>query len=238
MTTTASTPGRRGRSSAAWSRLPSAVAVAAVVAVALVAGLDSLRSDPAPVPAGVRGELVYSDAACRRHAVRLPDLARRDFLTVGCGVFTRRDNLGVRDGVVAWFAYPVPGGTTTVLRNTAVQAVAWLGGRRFAAVLAGGRLTIWEGERLLHVLERGSYRDLRASPAGTYFAAVDRGELVVFDREGLPVPILPGRAIAWSPDERLAAVAWEDELVVVTARTGEPLARIEARARDVDWRLP
>ena len=29
---------------------------------------------------------------------------------VGCGVFTRHDNLGVRNGAVAWFAYPVPGG--------------------------------------------------------------------------------------------------------------------------------
>ena len=226
------------RSSARSSRFFTTVAVAAVVAVAIVAGLDALRGDPAPVPAGVRGELVYADDACRRHAVRLPDLARRDFLTVGCGVFTRRDNLGVRDGVVAWFAYPVPGGTTTLLRNPAVRGVAWLGGRRFAAVLAGGRLTIWEGERLLHELERGSYRELRASPAGTYFAALDGSELAAFDREGLRIPIPTGRAVAWSPDERFAVVARGDELVVVAAGTGETVARIEARARDVDWRLP
>lgn len=231
---------KRGFPARASSRFLSGLAGGAVVVVALLAVLDWLRSDNSPeaIPAGVRGELVYADGACRRHAVRLPDLARRDFLTVGCGVFTRRDNLGVRDGVVAWFAYPVPGGTTTLLRNPAVQAVAWLGGRRFAAALAGGRLTIWEGERLLHELERGSYRDLRASPDGTYFAAIDRGELAVFDREGLRIPIPDGRAITWSPDERFAALARGDELVVVTAATGETVARIEARARDVDWRFP
>lgn len=201
----------------------------------LVAALDALRGGPAPVPAGVRGELVYADAACHRHSVRLPDLARRDFLTVGCGVFTRRDNLGVKDGVVAWFAYPEPGGTTTLLRNRAVEEVAWLGGRQFAATLAGGRLTIWEGDRLLDEVARGSYRELRASPAGTYFAALN-GALSVFDRRGRRISLPDGRTIAWSPDERLAAVAREDEVLIVPARGGDPVLRIPLSVADLDWR--
>jgi hypothetical protein len=213
----------------------SGLAVAAVAVVALLAALDSLRDGPEPIPPEVRGELVYSDADCRRHAVRLPDLARRDFLTVGCGVFTRRDNLGVRDGEVAWFAYPVPGGTTTLLRNPDVREVAWLGGRRFAAALAGGTLTIWEGDRLLRVVARGSYRGLRASPNGRYFAASAEGGLAVFAADGRRLDLPAGHAIAWSPNERFAAVAGADEVAIVPAAGGEPLARIPLSVADLDW---
>lgn len=209
--------------------------VGAVAAVAAAAALDSLWGTPEPIPAEVRGELVYSDPACGRHAVRLPDLARRDFLTVGCGVFTRRDNLGVRDGEVAWFAYPVPGGTTTLLRNHDVLEVAWLGGRRFAAALAGGRLTIWEGDRLVGVVARGSYRGLRASPNGGYFAAIAPDGLAVFDAGGRRLDLPEGHAIAWSPDERFAAVAGAEEVEIVPAAGGDPVARIPLSVADLDW---
>jgi hypothetical protein len=213
----------------------SRLAVAAVAVVALLAALDSLRDGPEPIPSEVRGELVYSDPDCRRHAVRLPDLARRDFLTIGCGVFTRRDNLGVRDGEVAWFAYPVPGGTTTLLRNPDVREVAWLGGRRFAAALAGETLTIWEGDRLLQVVARGSYRGLRASPNGRYFAAIAGDGLAVFDAKGRRLELPKGHAIAWSPDERFAAVAGADQVAIVPAGGGEPVARIPLSVADLDW---
>jgi hypothetical protein len=203
--------------------------------VALVAALDALRGGPEPIPPEVQGELVYSDPDCGRHAVRLPDLARRDFLTVGCGVFTRRDNLGVRDGEVAWFAYPVPGGTTTLLRNPDVREVAWLGGRRFAAALAGGSLTIWEGDRLVRVVARGSYRALRASPNGSFFAAIAGDGLAVFDAAGRRLDLPEGHAIAWSPDERFAAVAGADEIEIVPAGGGEPVARIPLSVADLDW---
>ena len=155
--------------------LASLLAVAAVVAVAAAAAVDSFRGAPAAIPGDVRGELVYSDASCHRHAVGLPGLARRDFLTVGCGVFTRHDNLGVRNGAVAWFAYPVPGGTTTLLRprelppGVTVQTVAWLGGRRFAAVpraerrahrLAGQPAAEGDRERNLHGAARKPVRQV------------------------------------------------------------------------------
>ena len=213
----------------------SGLAVAAVAVVGLVAALDALRGGPEALPPEVRGELVYSDPDCRRHAVRLPDLARRDFLTVGCGVFTRRDNLGVRDGEVAWFAYPVPGGTTTLLRNPDVREVAWLGSRRFAAALAGGSLTIWEGDRLLRVVARGSYRGLRASPTGRYFAGIGEAGLAVFDAKGRRLDLPEGHAVAWSPDERFAAVAGPSEVAIVPAGGGDPVARIPLSVADLDW---
>lgn len=207
--------------------------------------MDALRDgEPAGVPSELRGELVYSDASCSRRSVRLPDLAQRSFLTVGCGVFTRRDNLGVRDGDVAWFAYPVPGGTTTLLTReelppgTRVREAVWLRGRRFAAALdPGGSLTIWEGSELVREVLRGrELAELRASPGARYFAALADGRLAVFDREGRPLDLPPGHAIAWSPDERYAAVALEGEIAVVPAAGGDPLARIPIAAVDLDWR--
>ena len=230
------------------------MAVAAVLAVALAAALDAFdrEREAAPrVPSDVRGELVWSDEDCRRHALRLPDLARRDYLTVGCGVFTRTDNLGVKDGAVAWFAYPEPGGTTTLLsrRDLAEQAgdaarvrsVVWLRGRRFAAIVdkPGPVLTLWEGSDLRRALEAGvGFTELRASPSARYFAAVDpdRSTLAVFDRDGRRVDVTGGRAIAWSPDERYAAVAGDGHVVVVPAGGGAPVARIPVAARDLDWR--
>jgi hypothetical protein len=223
--------------------LASLLAVASVAAVGSAAAVDALRGGPATVPAYLRGELIYSDASCHRHAIRLPSLERQDFLTVGCGVFTRRDNLGVRDGAVAWFAYPVPGGTTTLLRpqelpaGVSVQTVAWLGGRRFAAVLAPrGAVTVWQGSRQLRETASGAFLELRASPAARYFAALGGGRVHVVDRSGRGLWQTRGRAIAWSPDEAYAAVARAGELVIVRAAGGDPLVRLDVRAGDVDWR--
>jgi len=223
--------------------LASLAAVTVVAAVVAAAAVDSFRGRAKAVPDDVRGELVYSDASCHRHAVGLPGLARRDFLTVGCGVFTRRDNLGVREGAVSWFAYPVPGGTTTLLtRNElpagrAVRTVAWLGGRRFAAVLEPeGQLTVWRGSVQLRAGARGAFSELRSSPRASYFAALGGGRVSVLDRDGHPRWQTDGRAIAWSPDERYAAVARTSELSILRARDGRRVARLAVQATDVDWR--
>ena len=223
--------------------LASLLAVAAVLAVAAAALVDSFRGGPAAIPRDVRGELVYSDVSCHRHAVGLPGLARRDFLTVGCGVFTRRDNLGVRNGAVSWFAYPVPGGTTTLLTRNQVPAgqnvttVAWLGGRRFAAVLEPeGQLPVWQGPVRLNEGASGPFTELRASPRASYFAALGGGRVSVLDRNGRPRWHSTGRAIAWSPDERYAAVARGREVAIVRARDGSRVAGLGVRAKDVDWR--
>jgi hypothetical protein len=58
----------------------------------------------------------------------------------------------------------------------------------------------------------------------------------VLDRDGRPLWQTSGRAIAWSPDERYAAVAREDELAIVDARDGSGVARLGVGAVDVDWR--
>jgi hypothetical protein len=213
-----------------------------VLAVVAVAAVDALREDPKPLPAIVRGELVYSDSDCRRHGVRLPSLGRRDFLTVGCDVFSRGDSLGVLDGNVAWFAFPVPGGSTTLLRREEVPPglrvveVAWLGDTRFAAVLApGGVLTVWDGDQLYRRLGPG-YEQVRASPRGQFLAALEDGGYAVFDGGGARLDLPAGHAIAWSPDDRFVAVALADEIVLLRAEGGEPLARLSVRARDLDWR--
>lgn len=230
------------------TRVVNVLLVGAVAALVVAAALDALRDEETEaVPGHVRGELVYSDAECRRHAVRLPDLGRRDFRTVGCGVFTRYDNLGVKDGEVAWFAYPVPGGTTTLLTREAlrfevgsrfrVATVAWLRGVRFAAILSGPRdlLTVWEGAKLTKIVGRTRGRELRASAGGRYFAALGES-LDVYDRDGRRLPLPDGRAIAWSPGGRFAAVAGEGRVLIVPARGGDEVARIAVDAVDLDWR--
>lgn len=230
-------------------RFVNVLVVGAVAVLVAVAAVDALREEETGgVPAAIRGELVYSDEECRRHALRLPDLARRDFRTIGCGVFTRYDNLGVKDGDVAWFAYPVPGGTTTLLTGEElmrvygprfrVREVAWLRGTRFAAVLGPfGVVTIWDRQRLVREVRRSEgIRDLRASPSGRYFAALEGDRLVVFDRDGRPLPLPDGRAIAWSPGERFAAVAREGHVLILPAGGGDSVARIPVDAVDLDWR--
>jgi hypothetical protein len=224
--------------------LASLLAVAAVAAVAAAAIVDAVRGLAPGFPSTVRGEVVYSDRSCHRHAIRLPGLARHDFLTVGCGVFTRDDNLGVRNGAVAWFAYPGPRGTTTLLPRRAVPAgatvetVAWLGGPRFAAVLApSGDVTVWQKRRRLSSATVGAVaEELRSSPRATYFAALGHGVVSVLDRSGRPLWEGAGRAIAWSPDERYAAVARPSELSILRARDGHRVAGLPVRATDVDWR--
>jgi len=223
--------------------LASLLAIAAVVTVAAAAIFDTVRGGSPRFPSSVRGELVYSDASCHRHAIRLPGLARHDFLTVGCGVFTRHDNLGVRNGAVAWFAYPGRLGTTTLLPRRAVppgatvESVAWLGGPRFAAVLApSGEVTVWQKRRRLSSATVGAVRELRSSPRATYFAAQGHGVVSVLDRSGRPLWEAAGRAIAWSPDEQYVAVARPSELSILRAGDGHRVARLAVRATDVDWR--
>jgi hypothetical protein len=60
----------------------------------------------------------------------------------------------------------------------------------------------------------------------------------VFNREGKPLWGEAGHAVAWSADERFAAVAGAREIAIVPAVGGKPVARIPAAARDVDWRAP
>ena len=119
----------------------------------------------------------------------------------------------------------------------AVRTVAWLGGRRFAAVLEPeGQLTVWQGPVELNAGASGAFEELRSSPTASYFAALGGGRVSVLDRDGRPRWHTAGRAIAWSPDERYAAVAADGGLAIVRARDGARVARLAVRASDVDWR--
>jgi hypothetical protein len=104
-------------------------------------------------------------------------------------------------------------------------------------------LTIREGRRRSSTLGFGRpLTDLQASPRGTFVAAraEGRGGLLVLRPDGLAArlpPLTNLRAITWSPDERWAAVATENSVVVFRTHVpGEPVRRLPIQAADLDWR--
>jgi hypothetical protein len=210
---------------------------------------------------GATGRLIASDSSCRRFYVELPSLVWTEIPRItGCRVYGRRGSLGVRDGEVGWYAFP--GAVTLLLtrvqlagelggdtraREVFVTRAAWLRSTRFAALVAGSGvdgmlLAIFERSRLLRepaLLDAG-FVDLRASRSFGYVAALgDGGRLALFDREGerVALPQLPGaRSIAWSPDERLTAVATDEGVAVFpSGRADGPVAVIPVQAEDLDW---
>lgn len=275
-------------------RLGNALLVGAVGAVVLVAAVDALREGeqraPRPVqlvreevaralpPAAARflgraevsGRLVFSDAECRRRAVRLPDLARRALEGSGCGVFSDSQRLCVRHGQVSRFVPPLgttplvsraqlaralgrpPGalGSAEPLRASsfAFRSVAWLGGTRYAALVVGPGiqgelLALFVGSRLERVLAELSpgYAEVRSSPRGRWFAAVNAsGGIRMYAADGraasLARPLAGGHSIAWSLDERWAAVATRDAVILFTTTApGVPLVSLPIDALDLDW---
>jgi len=84
----------------------------------------------------------------------------------------------------------------------------------------------------------GEVRDLWASPFGTYYA-VQTDTLGLYDFNGntLPLPELEGsRAVAWSPDERLMAVATDASVYVFTPGQAGEMERLALVANDLTWR--
>lgn len=227
-----------------------ALVLVAVAAVVAAAAWDAVREEPPTLAElGVSGRLVYSDERCRRLAVELPsgrvDSTQR---TLGCSVFSQAGNLGIERGEVAWFAFL--GGTTTLLSRerlgrlfgdgTRALRAAWLGDLRYAALVRTRDRTLvalLERDRLLAELPApAAADDLRSSARGGYFAVAGRDALAVYDRDGRPVEApARGRAIAWSPDERFAAVVLAGEIALVSLDGGRE-ARLRLSARDVDWR--
>jgi hypothetical protein len=146
----------------------------------------------------------------------------------------------------------IPPGTTRFLRLRGVEEAAWLGERRLVAILATEQVSgppqdfigIFEGPRVVRIV-RGLgwlFSDLRASPRGSFFAvsATNGAGFVLFDRDGGPAPAPPVtgyRAMAWSPDERWAALATRASVYVFRAGTANlRLRRLEIIARDLAWR--
>ena len=130
----------------------------------------------------------------------------------------------------------------------AVQAVA-LGPAR-VIVLAESTvdptvrvLVLLENGRVILVQPRWVVRDarfMRPSPLGTYFALFGPDGIRLFDRDAAPLALPAAardpKAVAWSPDERWAALATEDAVYVFPAEAPyDPMVRVPLGVRDLDW---
>jgi hypothetical protein len=130
----------------------------------------------------------------------------------------------------------------------AVQAVA-LGTER---VLVLSESTADPAERVLALVENERVifvqppwvvqeaRFMRPSPLGTYFALFGPDGVRLFDRDAAPLALPAAardpKAVAWSPDERWAALATEDAVYVFPAEAPyDPMVRVPLGVRDLDW---
>jgi hypothetical protein len=253
------------RHSSPVGRLASGAAVATVAVVAAAATWDALRVTPESVPPGealralgAAGQLLVSGDDCARRRLVLPTLELTDVRRIsGCSVFGHRGSLGIVGGELGWYAYP--GGVTMLLTRpqaarvagpgARVAAAAWLGSTRYAALLerpgSGPRLlALFERDRLVRLVQElePGYAELRSSPRGGWFAAVDpAGRVLLYDAEGRAVPLPETaerpHAIAWARDERVAAVADVHGLLVFRPGAAEPEpVRVPLRVRDLAWR--
>ena len=111
---------------------------------------------------------------------------------------------------------------------THVQDVAWLSDRDFAAIAghrrAASLLMVRHGqERTLHTRAGVTMGALQASPRGRYLAARVDGALALFRAGSAGTRPLPPfrdkvvRAIAWSPDEHVAALATDRSIEIFPA---------------------
>ena len=210
---------------------------------------------------GVAGRLVVVEDGCRVRALRLPDLTPETPPPLRCAAFIPHGRLGVRNGEVTWVAEG--GGRAVVLsrahlRDTLardepayaragarVRRVAWLGHRRFLALVENARrdqlLAMLEGREIFWSAPTSGVDWLRASPRGSFVAAHFRsGGLLLLDRDAQPLriprTIAPVRAVAWAPDEQWAAVATPRNVFVVRSGAHWPLVRLPLAVEDLGWR--
>jgi hypothetical protein len=134
-----------------------------------------------------------------------------------------------------------------VLASYAFAEVAWLREGRLAAIVVGSSLE----QNVLAVLDRGvaeasfaafgvRLSHLAVSPSRKYLAARLGSSVVTFD-DRLVLMALPRgepfRALAWSPDERLAVAASGDSVHVFrTDRIGSAAIVLRLSARDLAWK--
>jgi hypothetical protein len=267
-------------------RLPTGLLVAAVAVLAVAAAVDALRDGSEPTrrapaedaraperaeasdalrTAGATGTLVYSDAGCRLHALRLPSLRPAPASRIQrCEPHIPTDGIGTFEGDVVWAGFGAGVVQVVLSRDElgravrratglegeyrAVQAVP-LARDRIAALLTDSEgvdriFAVLEDERVLVAFARwelGNAGVLRPSPRGTYVALIERdnGSISVFTRDGDPVALPQGvtaHAIAWSPDERWTALATRASVYVfATEEPDRELIRIPVSVRDLDW---
>lgn len=104
-------------------------------------------------------------------------------------------------------------------------------------------LALVEDGRVIQVqpkwIVRGA-RFLRPSPQGTYFALFGPDGVRLFDRDATPLALPAAardpQALAWSPDERWAALATPQAVYVFPAQAPyDPMVRVPLAVRDLDW---
>jgi hypothetical protein len=156
--------------------------------------------------------------------------------------------LSQRDLVRALRQSSVPG--LAGFRRVRAREAAWLDDRRLATILSvEGPSGSWDvlasfdegGIQETYVETPGRFADLRASPAGTYFAARRGQDGAIMAEPGRGEVNLPGivgyRAIAWSPDDQWAAVAADGGVFIFRPGVpGPPELELAVDARDLDWR--
>jgi hypothetical protein len=86
----------------------------------------------------------------------------------------------------------------------------------------------------------GEVNFMRPSRLGTYFALFGPDGVRIFDRNAsplaLPAAARDPKAVAWSPDERWAALATEDAVYIFPAEAPyDPMVRVPLGVRDLDW---
>lgn len=130
-----------------------------------------------------------------------------------------------------------------VLFAARISGLAWLTNTRSAVVDSRGGLVIRDGQKVVSRPLRGAGRrvTLEVSPRRTFLSAWLDGVLfAVVGAEGGRVvfpPIHGVRSLAWSPDERWAALATDESVYVFRPNTGEArLRRLDLVARDLAWR--
>jgi len=128
-------------------------------------------------------------------------------------------------------------------REVALEEVAWADDQRLWAVVRTGENAIvgaMTTSRLVHASSFTTRRieGLRISASGSMVAArTDRG--IVFIRGGgrRPLVVGPGRAVAWAPDNVIAAVATPREIIFVKPISRETVT-LPLRVRDLEWVVP
>lgn len=142
-----------------------------------------------------------------------------------------------------------PGGQE-LLGDVQVLEHRWLSQDRLVAVLGASVQGGGPSLRLVAVFDEGLphattnflelAEGLTVSPHGTYYA-VNADGIRAYTRDGDEVflPEMTGsRAVAWSPDEAVMAVATEASVYVFAPGETDRVERLEIVANDLDWRGP
>ena len=128
-----------------------------------------------------------------------------------------------------------------------VREVAWLTVRDYAALTGpdgAASLEVVRGGRTERLFNSVGARmgALEASPTGRYVVVRLDGTLTLFRTDGSPaLRPLPAhgeliRSIAWSRDERLAALATDESVAVFPSDAGSRAVRIPLAVAAVEWR--